>query len=136
MSTTSSISSASQNAMAQIASRPPMPTMAESASKRSGAAEVAGEKVAAARSSNVPSIHETAQANRETIQAAASKIQSFASSMSRDLTIQVDASSGKAVIQVVDQQSNETVRQIPGEEALRLARTIDYLSSLLVSQKA
>ncbi|NDF99706.1 MAG: hypothetical protein EB101_12480, partial [Chitinophagia bacterium] len=36
----------------------------------------------------------------------------------------------------VDPQSSETVRQIPGEEALRLARTIDYLSSMLVSQKA
>jgi len=136
MSSTQSVSMATQSAMPQVASRPPMPVMTEAGSKKPAAAEVAGEMVAAARSSNVPSVHESAKVSRDAVQAAAMKIQSFASSMSRDLNIHVDSSSGKAVIQVVDQQSNETVRQIPGEEALRLARTIDYLSSLLVSQKA
>jgi len=136
MSSTSSISMATQSAMTQIASRPPMPVMTETGSKRPAAAEVAGEMIANARSSNVPSVHESAKVSRDAVQAAATKIQTFVSSMSRDLSIHVDSSSGKAVIQVVDPQSNETVRQIPGEEALRLARTIDYLSSLLVSQKA
>jgi len=136
MSSTASISSASHNALAQVANRQPVPAQSEPTSKRSGAAEVAGQMVTEARSSSVPSVHESAMVSRETVQAAASKIQSFVSSMSRDLSIHVDSSSGKAVIQVVDPQSKETVRQIPGEEALRLARTIDYLSSLLVSQKA
>jgi len=136
MSSTPSISMATQSAMTQVASRPPMPVMTETGSKRPAAAEVAGEMIANARSSNVPSVHESAKVSRDAVQAAATKIQTFVSSMSRDLNIHVDSSSGKAVIQVVDPQSNETVRQIPGEEALRLARTIDYLSSLLVSQKA
>jgi len=136
MSNTSIISMATQSAMTQVASRPPMPVMTETGSKRPAAAEVAGEMIANARSSNVPSVHESAKVSRDAVQAAATKIQTFVSSMSRDLNIHVDSSSGKAVIQVVDPQSNETVRQIPGEEALRLARTIDYLSSLLVSQKA
>jgi len=136
MSSTPSISMATQSAMTQVASRPPMPVMTETGSKRPAAAEVAGEMIANARSSNVPSVHESAKVSRDAVQAAATKIQTFVSSMSRDLSIHVDSSSGKAVIQVVDPQSNETVRQIPGEEALRLARTIDYLSSLLVSQKA
>jgi len=127
---------ATQSAMTQVASRPPMPVMTETGSKRPAAAEVAGEMITNARSSNVPSVHESAKVSRDAVQAAATKIQTFVSSMSRDLSIHVDSSSGKAVIQVVDPQSNETVRQIPGEEALRLARTIDYLSSLLVSQKA
>jgi len=136
MSSTPSISMATQSAMTQVASRPPMPVMTETGSKRPAAAEVAGEMIANARSSNVPSVHESAKVSRDAVQAAATKIQTFVSSMSRDLSIHVDSSSGKAVIQVVDPQSNETVRQIPGEEALRLARTIDYLSSLLVNQKA
>ena len=136
MSSTPSIRMATQSAMTQVASRPPMPVMTETGSKRPAAAEVAGEMITNARSSNVPSVHESAKVSRDAVQAAATKIQTFVSSMSRDLSIHVDSSSGKAVIQVVDPQSNETVRQIPGEEALRLARTIDYLSSLLVSQKA
>jgi len=135
MSSTQSVS-ASQSMMAQVASRPQTAVMPETVSKRPAAAEVAGEIVTAARSANVPSVHESAKVSKEAVQAAASKIQTFVSSMSRDLNIRVDSASGKAVIQVVDLQSNETVRQIPGEEALRLPRTIDYLSSLLVSQKA
>jgi len=114
MSSTSSVASSSQAMLSQAATRPSLPNLAEVSSKRSGAAEAAGEMVTAARSSSVPSVHESAKVSRETVQAAASKIQSFVSSMSRDLSIHVDSSSGKAVIQVVDPQSNETVRQIPG----------------------
>jgi flagellar protein FlaG len=56
--------------------------------------------------------------------------------MNRDLNIDVDASSGRAIIRVVDPNSNETIRQIPGDEAIRLAKTIDFLASIFVNQKA
>ncbi|NDC86322.1 MAG: flagellar protein, partial [Betaproteobacteria bacterium] len=46
------------------------------------------------------------------------------------------ASSGKAVIRVTDPSTNETIRQIPPEESLRIAQVVDYLASLLVSQRA
>lgn len=99
-------------------------------------AEAASNKISVVRSASAPSVQEMASATRESVEAAAVKIQNFVSSMSRDLSISVDSGSGKAVIRVVDPRSNEMVRQIPGEEALRLARTIDFLSSMLVSQNA
>jgi len=84
----------------------------------------------------VPSVHEAATIARVQVEAAAEKIQSFANSMGRGLNFVVDSSSGKAVIQVTDPSTNATIRQIPPEESLRIARIVDYLASLLVSQRA
>jgi flagellar protein FlaG len=84
----------------------------------------------------VLSIQEAAVIVRAQIEAAAEKIQSFANSMGRGLNFVVDSSSGKAVIRVTDPSTNATIRQIPPEESLRLARMVDYLASLLVSQRA
>lgn len=97
--------------------------------------EAASSRITVVRSASAPSVQETASVTRESVEAAAVKIQSFVSSLSRNLNISVDNASGKTVIRVVDPLSNEMVRQIPGEEALRLARTIDFLSSMLVNQK-
>ena len=134
MSSTASVSAAMPG-VASVANRV-TPNVVANPQPRSGQAEAVAQQITAARTVNAPSVQETAKVSRETVEAAANKIQSFVSSMSRDLNIFVDSSSGKAVIRVVDPQSSETVRQIPGEEALRLARTIDYLSSMLVNQKA
>lgn len=106
------------------------------AQQRPSVMDEASTKINLVRSTSAPSVQETASVTRESIEAAAIKIQGFVSAMSRNLNISVDSASGKSVIRVVDPQSNEMVRQIPGEEALRLARTIDFLSSILVSQKA
>ena len=88
-----------------------------------------------ARPSAVPTVFDQVKVNRETIEATAEKIQSFAHSMKRDLRIYVDGGN-RAVIRVVDPVSQELVRQIPPEESIRIAQTIDYLASLLVDQRA
>jgi flagellar protein FlaG len=88
-----------------------------------------------ARPAVVPTVFDQVKVNRETIEATAEKIQSFASSMKRDLRIYVDGGN-RAVIRVVDPVSQELVRQIPPEESIRIAQTIDYLASLLVDQRA
>jgi len=94
------------------------------------------EKVHMARSENAPSVHESAKISKESVEAAAEKIQSFVSSMSRNLNIYVDSSTGTSVIRVVDPDSAQVIRQIPPEESIRLAQTVDFLSSLLVHQRA
>jgi flagellar protein FlaG len=88
-----------------------------------------------ARPAAVPTVFDQVKVNRETIEATAEKIQSFASSMKRDLRIYVDGGN-RAVIRVVDPVSQELVRQIPPEESIRIAQTIDFLASLLVDQRA
>jgi len=93
-------------------------------------------RISEARSSKAPTVQESAEITRESVKAAGEKIRSFASSMNRNLDIRFDNSSNSTVMVVRDSQSNEVVRQIPAPEVVELARTIDYLASLLVNRKA
>jgi flagellar protein FlaG len=137
MSSISSVQAGNSAQASALASRPPV--VAAQSQQRQGAggsAEVVAEKISRSRSVAAPSVQESAAVTRESVEAAAEKIRSFASSMNRDLDIRFDTSNRSTVMIVTDPQSNEVVRQIPAPEVVELARTIDYLSSLFVSQKA
>jgi len=138
MSAITSINSQGSANPGTMASRQPAPQPAPVAVRQNGggAVEDASSKISSIKASNAPSVQQTAQISRETVEAAAEKLRSFASSMNRDLNIVVDGGSGKALIRVVDAASNETVRQIPAEESLRLARTIDYLTNMFADLRA
>jgi flagellar protein FlaG len=97
---------------------------------------VDGRDIQSARSKSVPSVIEVNKISRESVEAAAQKIQSFVASMERNLNIYVDTRSGQSVIRVVDPESAQVIRQIPPEESIRLAQTVDFLASLLVHQRA
>jgi uncharacterized FlaG/YvyC family protein len=101
-----------------------------------GTLRVRAEFVTSAIPRRVPSVHEAAAVARAQVEAAAQKIQSFANSLGKGINFVVDSSSGKAVIRVTDPSTNQTIRQIPPEESLRIAQVVDYLASLLVSQRA
>lgn len=137
MSSISSVQAGNSAQTSALASRPPVAAaQAQQRQGPGGSAEVVAEKISRSRSVAAPSVHESAAATRESVEAAAEKIRSFASSMNRDLDIRFDTSNRSTVMIVTDPQSNEVVRQIPAPEVVELARTIDYLSSLFVSQKA
>jgi len=51
------------------------------------------------------------------------------------LDIGVDEESGTIVIRVSDQKTGEMIRQMPSEEALRITRSIDRLTGILVDQQ-
>jgi len=114
----------------------PQPTPVAVRQNSGGAVEDASSKISSIKASNAPNVQQTAQISKESVEAAAEKLRSFASSMNRDLNIEVDGGSGKTLIRVVDAASNETVRQIPAEESLRLARTIDYLTNIFADLRA
>jgi len=126
-----SVSSAAAAGSGAVASRSSTAAMPEKASP----VAVSYEMPPTARPAAAPSVYEQVEVNRETIQATAEKIQTFASSMQRDLRIMVDGGN-RPIIRVVDPVSQELVRQIPAEESIRIAQTIDYLASLLVDQRA
>jgi len=52
------------------------------------------------------------------------------------LSFSVDQNSGRLVVKVVDNETQEVIKQIPSEEALRIARSLEQLQGLLVRQKA
>lgn len=55
------------------------------------------------------------------------KINAFVQGIQRDLSINLDTDSGQTVIKVIDRDSGDTIRQIPSEEALAIARHIGEL---------
>jgi flagellar protein FlaG len=71
----------------------------------------------------------------ERVKAAAQQIESYLRSVDQGLQFRVDGGSGQVVVTVVDNASGKVIRQIPGEEALRLARRFSETASALVDHK-
>jgi flagellar protein FlaG len=70
----------------------------------------------------------------EAVKAAAAEIESYLKSVGRSLEFKLDDDSGRMVVSVRDSETGELIRQIPGEDALRLARSKDA-GSLFVRMK-
>jgi flagellar protein FlaG len=81
-------------------------------------------------------INETTAPSREAVDQAARHIEDFVKSVGRSLSFSVDASTGHQVLRVVDPNSGQVIRQLPADETLRIARSIDYFQNVLVHQRA
>lgn len=79
---------------------------------------------------------EEAPQSREPVEDAVIAIQSFVQSIRRDLNFSLDESSGRVVLKVIDGASGEVIRQLPSEEALRLAESLEEVRSLLFKAEA
>ena len=56
--------------------------------------------------------------------------------LSRDLEFSIDTDSKQTIVKVVDQQTQEVIRQMPSVEALEIAKALDRVQGLLIRQKA
>jgi flagellar protein FlaG len=52
------------------------------------------------------------------------------------LEFNVDQSSGRTIVRVVDLETQQVIRQIPSEEMVRLARVLERLEGLLLNSRA
>ncbi|MCQ4326879.1 flagellar biosynthesis protein FlaG [Stutzerimonas stutzeri] len=93
---------------------------------RQGDAQVAGKAVSS----------EQQVVTVESLGEAVSSIKDFVQSIRRDLNFDLDDSTGKMVVRVTDRATGEVVRQIPTEEALRLAENLEEARSLLFKAQA
>lgn len=64
------------------------------------------------------------EAQREQLDDAVSQLNDFVQTVQRDLQFEVDNDSGQTIVRVVDQSTQEVIRQIPDEVALRLAEKL------------
>ncbi|MBQ0745637.1 MAG: flagellar protein FlaG [Marinobacter sp.] len=64
------------------------------------------------------------EAQREELNDAVSQLNDYVQNVQRDLQFEVDNESGQTIVRVVDQQTQEVVRQMPDEVALRLAEKL------------
>src|SRR5690554_3871064 len=71
--------------------------------------------------SKAEKLQERNKAQREELDQAVSQLNDFVQNVQRDLQFEVDNDMGQTIVKVVDQQTQEVIRQIPDEVALRLA---------------
>jgi len=64
------------------------------------------------------------EAQREQLDQAVSQLNDFVQTVQRDLQFEVDNDLGQTIVRVVDQSTQEVIRQIPNELALKLAENL------------
>jgi flagellar protein FlaG len=107
-------------------------TPATSESKQvTGAVEASGEEQASRAAAT-----EQTEASRDQVESAVSTIQEFVQSVRRNINFSVEDTSGRVVVKVTDSTSGDVIRQIPSEEALQLAESLEEVRSLLFKAEA
>jgi len=76
------------------------------------------------------------EASREQVEEAVATIQEFVQSVRRSINFAVEDGSGRVVVKVTDAGSGDVIRQIPSEEALKLAENLSEVRSLLFKAEA
>ncbi|XOV81510.1 MAG: flagellar protein FlaG [bacterium] len=64
------------------------------------------------------------------VEKAVEQLNEYAQSFQRDLTFSMDEDLGRTIVRVVDRTTQEVIRQIPNETALRLARNLNALNEM------
>jgi flagellar protein FlaG len=67
---------------------------------------------------------------------AVQKINTAMSAQSQGIEFSIDSSSHRIVVNIVDQNTNQVIRQIPSKEALAIADSLDQTQGLLIKQQA
>lgn len=69
----------------------------------------------------------------ENLDSAVSNLNDYAQQLKRELRFSIDDNSGRTVITVTDPETEEVIRQIPPEEVLRIAESLEDNSGVLLS---
>jgi len=78
--------------------------------------------------SKVDKAEETAgekEASEQALGDAVKQLNSYVQSINRNLEFNIDKDSGQTVVKVIDAETDEMIRQIPNEEALKIAKQLD-----------
>ena len=70
------------------------------------------------------------------IESVTRQIDSFLRSINCSLQFRLDESTGRMVVSLCDAETGEVIRQVPGEDALRIAQRIEDSLSALLDERA
>ena len=70
------------------------------------------------------------------IESVTRQIDSFLRSINRSLQFRLDESTGRMVVSICDAETGEVIRQVPGDEALRIAQNIENRLSGMLDETA
>jgi flagellar protein FlaG len=68
------------------------------------------------------------------MEAVTKQIDSFLRSIGRSIQFSVDATTGRTIISVRDATTGEVIRQVPGEDALKLAQSLENSLSMMLDE--
>ncbi|GAB3537640.1 hypothetical protein GCM10027343_01330 [Noviherbaspirillum agri] len=110
----------------------------ESLQKGSVAAETpVAARPAAAPAEAVTSVQQPGTVpNMRELDHALDNINKIVQIQSPGLEFSIDPDSNRTIVKVIDRQTQEVLRQIPSEEALKISKSLDQLTGLLIRQKA
>ena len=83
---------------------------------------------------NSAEIAERVENSAEDVRQAVDKLNELMQNGKRSLSFQVDNSSDRVIVQVTDSQTQELVRQIPTEEALKLKEYIEGMMGIIFNR--
>ncbi len=98
--------------------------------------KTADKPAAAPQADSVSAATGSKDAAPDKLKTAVQEIEKFVQSVKRNLEFSIDESSGKVVVKVIASATGEVVRQMPSEEALKLADSLSSAGSVLFDQKA
>lgn len=108
----------------------PMVNLAEREARRAG--ERAGIAVDRAQ---LPA--EKLQATtREQLETATESVRSFVQPINNNIEFSVNEDTGQLVVKIIDRNTKEVIRQMPSDEMIAIARTLDSIKGLFVKQSA
>lgn len=77
-----------------------------------------------------------APSSASNVEDAIAKLNDSTALIAQDLHFSIDEESGKTVVKLIDNSTQEVLRQFPSEEALSIARSIDKMQGLLIRDQA
>jgi flagellar protein FlaG len=113
------------------ASRPGLP-----AAENAAAPQPAGRAPATATEITTAVTAKAATGSMDELKDAIGKLNESMQAQSQSLEFSIDEDSKRTVVKVVDLATKEVVRQIPTEEALQIAKSLDKFTGLLIRQQA
>jgi flagellar protein FlaG len=78
---------------------------------------------------------EAAKLSAEQAQQSLQEINKVLASMSISVQFQIDPNYKEVIIKVVDQENDKVILQIPSVEVVRIAKAMDQMKGLLITQK-
>ncbi|MFB0934207.1 MAG: flagellar protein FlaG [Propionivibrio sp.] len=76
------------------------------------------------------------EAGKISIHEAVNRIEKIVAATNSEIKFSVDAETGIDVVKVIDKATDKVIRQIPSEEMIAIAKTLDKLQGLLFKGKA
>lgn len=123
-----SMGAANANVAANVVQPSQQPQQAEQAQRRS------------VEPQNTEQLQQQAQEaqklSAEKLEAAVDRLNEMMKSSQRSLNFSVDKTSEQVVVQVRDLSTDKVIRQIPNEEALRFAESLDRMMGLIFNEEA